>query len=96
MFAELPYGRILALVRMGRRDAASEAARRAVDILPEVRRYLMRERARQPRIDPYRIALGGKEQAWIYRDEMRDVWVAEPEAMALIRRTRPSPDSRGN
>ena len=96
MFAELSYGRVLALVRMGRRDAASEAARRAVNILPEVRRYLMRERARQPRIDPYRIALGGKEQAWIYRDEMRDVWVAEPEAMALIRRTRPSPGARGN
>lgn len=96
MFAELPYGRVLALVRMGRRDAASEAAQRAVDMLPEVRRYLMRERAHQPRIDPYGIALGSKEQAWIYRDDMRDVWVGEPEAMALIRRTRPSPSARGN
>lgn len=96
MFAELPYGRVLALVRMGRRDAASEAARRAVDALPEVRRYLMRERARQPRIDPYGVALGSKEQAWIYRDEMREVWMGEPEAMALIRRTRPSPGARGS
>ena len=95
MFAELPYGRVLALVRMGRRDAASEAARHAVNALPEVRRYLMRERARQPRIDPYGVALGSKEQAWIYRDEMREVWVGEPEAMALIRRTRPSPGARG-
>ena len=95
MFAELPYGRVLALVRMGRRDAASEAARRAVNALPEVRRYLIRERARQPRIDPYRVALGSKEQAWIYRDEMREVWLGEPEAMALIRRTRPSHGARG-
>lgn len=95
MFAELPYGRVLALVRMGRRDAASEAARHAVNALPEVRRYLMRERARKPRIDPYGVALGGKQQAWIYRDEMRDVWVDEPDAMALIRRTRPSHGIRG-
>ena len=95
MFAELPYGRVLALVRMDRLDEASEAARHAVNALPEVRRYLMRERARQPRIEPYGVALGSKEQAWIYRDEMRDVWVGEPEAMALIRRTRPSPGGRG-
>ena len=91
MFAELPYGRVLALVRMGRMDEASEAARLAVDRLPEVRRYLMRERAGQPRIDAYHVALGSKEQAWLYRDEMRDLWVDAPEAMALIRRTRPSP-----
>ncbi len=95
MFAELPYGRVLALVRMDRLDEASEAARHAVNALPEVRRYLMRERARQPRIEPYGVALGSKEQAWIYRDEMRDVWVGEPEAMALIRRTRPSQGARG-
>ena len=95
MFAELPYGRVLALVRMGRRNEASEAARHAVNALPEVRRYLMRERARQPRIDPYSVAVGSKEQAWIYRDEMRDVWVGVPEAMALIRRTRPSKGARG-
>ena len=94
MFAELPYGRVLALVRMGRMGEASDAARLAVDRLPEVRRYLMRERARQPRIDPYGVALGSKEQAWLYRDEMRDLWVGEPEAMALIRRTRPSPGAR--
>ncbi|MYK29142.1 MAG: hypothetical protein F4048_10820 [Gammaproteobacteria bacterium] len=94
MFAELPYGRVLALVRMGRMDEAAEAAQVAVDRLPEVRRYLMRERARQPRIDPQYMALGSKEQAWLYRDEMRDLWVAEPEAMVLIRRTRPSPAAR--
>ncbi len=94
MFAELPYGRVLALVRMGRMDEASEAARLAVDRLPEVRRYLMRERARQPRTDLHHVALGSKEQAWLYRDEMRDLWAGEPEAMALIRRTRPPPGTR--
>ncbi|MCY3796143.1 MAG: hypothetical protein OXG51_17435, partial [Gammaproteobacteria bacterium] len=95
MFAELPYGRVLALVRLGRMDEASAAAQHAVDRLPEVRRHLMRERAGQPRIDPHHVALGSKEQAWLYREEMRDLWVVEPEAMALIRRTRPSSGARG-
>ncbi|MCY3989168.1 MAG: SEC-C domain-containing protein [Gammaproteobacteria bacterium] len=94
MFAELRYGLVLALFRTGRKSAASAAARRAVEDLPEVRRYLMRERARQPRIDPHGFALGSKEQAWLYRDEMREVWVEEPEALALIRRTRPSSGAR--
>ena len=91
MFAELAYGRVLALVRLSRIDEATEAAQLAVDRLPEVRRYLMRERARQVRIDSDHIALGSKEQAWLYRDEMRDLWVSEPDAMALMKRTRPSP-----
>lgn len=91
MFAELPYGRVLALVRLGRMQGATVAAQLAVDRLPEVRRYLMRERAAKPRMNPYGVALGSKEQAWIYREDMRDLWLSEPEAMALIRRTRPSP-----
>ena len=94
MFAELRYGRVLALVRTGDREMAAQAARYAVDALPEVRRYLMRERVRKPRLDPIGVAVGGKEQAWLYRDEMRDLWLSEPEAMALIRRTRPSNAAR--
>ena len=94
MFAEVRYGLVLVLVRSGQISAASAAARQAVEDLPEVRRYLMRERARQPRIDPHGFALGSKQQAWLYRDEMRDVWLKEPEAMALIRRTLPSSAAR--
>ena len=94
MFAELSYGRVLALVRLDRMKGASVAAQLAVDRLPEVRRYLMRERAAQPRMGSYGVALGSKEQAWLYREEMRELWLSEPKAMALIRRTRPSPDAR--
>ncbi len=44
MCAKLLYDRILVLVHVGRRDATSKAAQRAVNMLPGVRRYLMRER----------------------------------------------------
>lgn len=89
LFAELRYGEVLALVRLGRQRDAAEAAQRAVDALPEVRRYLMRERAAQPRIDPHGVSIGGKDQAWLYREAMRDVWLRHPAALELVRKTRP-------
>jgi tetratricopeptide (TPR) repeat protein len=84
--AEIPYGRVLALVRLGREREARAAAREAVEMLPEVRRYLIRERAKQPKIEAYGFQVGGKDQAWLYRAEMRDVWLACPEALTLVRR----------
>jgi hypothetical protein len=89
IFPELPYGRVLAFVRMGRDREASEAAQQAVDAFPEVRRYLMRERAKQPKLSPFGITLGGKDQAWLYREDMRDAWLEEPSAMALLKKTKP-------
>jgi tetratricopeptide (TPR) repeat protein len=89
LFPELQYGQVLALVRLGREGEAAEAALRAVNALPEVRRYLMRERAAQPPLDPMGVTLGGKDQAWLYRDAMRDLWLRHPEALALVRKTRP-------
>jgi tetratricopeptide (TPR) repeat protein len=86
MLAEIPYGKVLALARLGRQREAAAAARDAVAALPEVRRYLMRERAKRPRIDDLGVRVGGKDQAWFYREDMRDVWLESPEALALVRR----------
>ena len=68
----------LALVRLGGEGEAAEAVLRAVNALPEVRRYLMRERAAQPPLDPRWVTFGGKDQAWLYRDAMRDLWLRHP------------------
>lgn len=84
--AEIPYGRVLALVRLGREREARAAARAAVGMLPEVRRYLIRDRAKQPKIEAYGFQVGGKDQAWLYREEMRELWLACPEALALVRK----------
>jgi hypothetical protein len=90
MFPELLYGKVLALLRLGRDREAAEAAQHAVDALPEVRRYLMRERAAQPQIDPRGVTFGGKDQAWLYRETMRDLWLRHPTGLALVRKTRPA------
>lgn len=88
-FPELLYGKVLALARFGRDREAADAVQRAVDAFPEVRRYLMRERAAQPAIDPVGVRFGGKDQAWLYRDAMRDIWLLHPTALTLVRKTRP-------
>ena len=67
-------------------STAIRTTRAAAASLPEVRRYLLREKAKRPEISHIGVTLGGKDQAWIYREEMRDVWLGSPEAMQVIRR----------
>jgi hypothetical protein len=88
LFAELSYGRVLALSRLGWERDAAVAAAQAIEDLPEVAKFLTRERARQPKLSAHGVTIGGKDQAWIYRQEMRDVWLANPAAMALIEKVK--------
>ena len=76
MHVELAYGRVLALYRLGRRDEAAAALGEAKRYLPLVPDYLLRKRVKTPDMSEYGIQLGGEEQAWLYRQEMRDVWMA--------------------
>lgn len=88
VLAELVYGRVLALIRLGRARDAIAAAQIAADRLPEVRRFLVQSRIRQPELSPYGITLGGKDQAWLYRQAMRQQWLETPGALALLKKTR--------
>lgn len=80
------YGRGLALIRMSRLHEATAVLEDAVRDLPLVARYLTRQRAAQPRLDPAGIRVGGKDQAWLYRDDMRDVWLETQGAIDLLRK----------
>jgi tetratricopeptide (TPR) repeat protein len=74
MQAELPYGSVLALYRMGDKDRAAELFLRAFDQLPNVAKALVRSSMKQPEMNPNGIRIGGADQAWLYRDAMRDEW----------------------
>lgn len=78
MLPETRYGRALALYRLGHRDEADRALDRAVELLPLVLKHLLRERIEAPPPDEYGILVGGDYQAWLYRQAMRDTWLAEP------------------
>lgn len=74
--AEILYGHVLALFRTGERGAAVNALTFAATQLPLVLDYLARERVAAPRINPESILVGGKDQAWLYRQAMRPTWMA--------------------
>ena len=76
MHAELAYGRVLALYRLGRRGEAVDALGEAMQYLPLVPDYLLRKRVEQPEISEFRTQIGGADQAWLYRQDMREVWMA--------------------
>ena len=78
MFAETRYGVGLALYRLGRETEAVEAMDGAVENLPRVLQYLLRNRIEQPPADEGGLVLGGEFQAWIYREAMRATWLAVP------------------
>lgn len=85
MNPELAYGRVLAFYRLKRTGEAREALREAVGGLPEVPHYLTASRVRKPAVDPHSVRMGGKDQAWLYREDMRATWQATPGALEWLR-----------
>jgi len=88
MFAETRYGNVLALYRLQRVDAAHEALGRAAGDLPEVLRYLLPKRIRQPKSnDGPGMSLGSEEQAWFYRVTFREQWQQTPGALEWLKKS---------
>jgi hypothetical protein len=84
--ADLAYGEVLALFRLGESERAAQALRSAVGRLPSVPGYLTRKRVKRPALATDGSAPDGDGQAWLYREAMRDVWAAEPGLLAWMKR----------
>ncbi len=84
MFAEIIYGKILALYRLQRLGEAEQSLLAAYKTLPLVAEYLLKSRVTKPKMDGYGISMGGKEQAWLYRHEMRGIWLQAPRSMKWL------------
>jgi tetratricopeptide (TPR) repeat protein len=82
---ETRFGAVLALVRLHRLQEAERALITARTDLPKTAQYLVPARIRRPRIVHDRIEVGGDDQAWLYRDEMRAVWQQTPGALEWLR-----------
>lgn len=87
------FGRALALWGLGPRAEAEAAVRAAATARPRVARALLAEDLPRPESSPYGVEVGGEEEAWLYREDMLDVWRAAPEALAFLR-TVPLPEPR--
>ncbi len=84
--ADLAYGEVLALFRLGESERAAQALRAAVGRLPSIPVYLMRKRVKRPALAAEGGVPDGDGQAWLYREAMRDVWAAEPGLLAWMKR----------
>ena len=49
--------------------------------------YLTANRVRKPKLDPMGVNFGGDDQAWLYREEMRDLWLKTPSAIDWLTQT---------
>lgn len=84
MFCEISYGRALALYRLGRKNDADAALTAATAGLPSVVKYLVKARVSKPKFSDSEVSIGSNDQAWIYRSEMRDVWLETPGALEWL------------
>ena len=82
---EIPYGKVLALFRLQRLEEAQDALYAAMEDLPKVVGYLSAKRVRTPKLDPTGVRYGGDDQAWFYRDAMRDVWMESAGAIDWLK-----------
>lgn len=82
---EVIYGHPLALFRLGRKVEATAALRDALLKRPKVSDFLLRDKPRKPAISQDGVTYGGDDEAWLYRETMREAWQATPEAMAWLR-----------
>ena len=86
--AETAYGGALALFRLGKRREADRQLRTAIANMPKVASYLLRDKVRKPAtLMEGGYTFGGDDQAWLYREEMRPVWIATPGALDWLRET---------
>lgn len=85
MMAEIRYGNALALYRSSGKSNATEHLIKAIEDLPLVASYLVKKRIAKPAISDVGITYGGKDQAWIYRQEMRDEWVHTPDSLDWLK-----------
>lgn len=78
--AETTLGRALALFRLGRREEASEALKKAATDLPIVLKMLLGKDPKPAPMRGFTFRWGSREQAWAYYEEMGEVWAETPGA----------------
>ena len=72
--AGMAYGTALAFFVAQQETAAADAIRKANERYPEVRKLLLADKPKQPRLRDGLVRVGGKDEAWFYRADHLDVW----------------------
>jgi len=86
IFPDIVFGKVLALYKLDRKEEATMAAQNAVEEFPKVVKYLTASRVKEPELDQFGLTMAGEDQAWMYREEMRDTWKASRGALSWLER----------
>lgn len=84
---DLRYGAVLAWFRKGDMRKAGAALKTARRDCKKIEAWLVPARKAEPPSGEFGVALGGDEEAWNYRCDMREVWAATPGAFDWLKRT---------
>ena len=79
------FGKVLALYRLGRMPEARAAVSVARKHNRKIAKFLLPEYKAEPALSPHHIQVGGDDEAWCYREDMRRVWAAVPGALEWLK-----------
>ena len=72
--AAVQYGHVLALLMAGREGEAVATLVQAKSDFPEVYTMLSSSKPRRPVLQEGMVTVGGKDEAWFYREDYLDIW----------------------
>lgn len=83
----ISFGRVLAHFRLGHLGEAKQALADALKYCPKIPAWLLPARKAEPKgRSEYGIQVGGDEEAWNYREDMREVWAGSNGALEWLKR----------
>lgn len=74
--AAMQYNHALALFASGDPEGAEAALRQAAGNYPKPLVWLLKKKARAPRMDGYGLHVGGDDEAWVYRQDTLPLWTS--------------------
>lgn len=84
----MQYGGILALYMAGKIEEAAQQLKQTTRAYPEIASMLLSANPRRPALNPGFSTLGGKDEAWYYREDNLDVW-EQSGGLAWLRQSLP-------
>ena len=89
----MQYGGILALYMAGKLEEAARQLKQTARAYPEIASMLLSANPRRPALNAGFSTLGGKDEAWFYREDNLDVW-RQSGGLAWLRQALPKQPAR--
>lgn len=87
IFIDLQMGRILYLLQSNNKTEAKKYWLEVQSRYPHIKHYMVNAKVTQPEAGEYGVTVGSKEEAWEYRQSMREVWLRERGVIGWLKKT---------